>query len=85
MKTNEAIDNDMDGDDDDFDYDFEWSEFKLDGLSLLFGQAYFKRQFYGDNPQCKGCKNIDLLVMDYQIYPAYKKRHCLTCDKYKGW
>jgi hypothetical protein len=58
---------------------------KRDGLSLLFGQSYFRITFYETHPQCKGCKHIDMLIMDYEIYPAIKERHCKSCDNYNEW
>jgi hypothetical protein len=62
-------------------------EVKISGaaMNLLFVQAHFKVTFFEAHPQCEGCENVDVLVMDYEIYPAFKKRYCVSCEKYEGW
>jgi hypothetical protein len=63
----------------------ELGSLRLNGMQLLFSQVAFKKEFFADKPQCRGCEHIDVLVMDHEIYPAFKKRHCEPCEKYKGW
>ena len=65
--------------------DLDYQNLQLDGISIIFGQTYFRKTFFKENPQCKGCLHVDINVMDYQIYPATKERCCKTCEKYKGW
>lgn len=52
-------------------------------LELLLEQAFFEVGFFEMNPQCKGCKYVDFITMDWRHYEEWTKdHHCKTCEKF---
>lgn len=57
---------------------------RMSPLSLLFAQSDFRMKFFEKNPQCKGCKRVDVITMDYGIYRRIiVPEYCSKCPKFK--
>ena len=57
---------------------------ELNVMQLLLGQAHFRVDFFEKHPECKGCEYVDILAMDYWLYPSVRERRCKVCEKFKG-
>ena len=51
-------------------------------LEVILEQAFFQVGFFEMNPQCKGCKHVDFMTMDWHYYEDWIKEHqCSACEK----
>ena len=57
----------------------------VDAFDIIFGQLYFRREFFKKNPQCGGCEHVENWILDWNIYnQVIKEKYCNSCGKYEG-